>query len=233
MPTVRTHKKCNVCKELLPLEYFHRCGSSPDGKQYRCKSCNKEVQRVQARAKGIPKKAERDPALLAKGRKQCLRCMKSKRLTAFTSVSRGYGGVAAYCRPCISKYQLERRAKDPEAFRRILSAYRQGETWKIAHRGNMNKRRALKARANTGRVTLGFVRALYAEVPCYYCGGDTEFENRSMDHMTPLSRGGLHDPDNLVMACKFCNSKKGAMTAPEYQRKRDAIRSNDTGRLYR
>lgn len=32
----------------------------------------------------------------------------------------------------------------------------------------------------------------------------------SMDHVTALSVGGAHDSDNIVPACRSCNSKKGA-----------------------
>ena len=31
---------------------------------------------------------------------------------------------------------------------------------------------------------------------------------RTVDHVTPLCRGGKHTPDNLAPACKSCNSRK-------------------------
>lgn len=39
---------------------------------------------------------------------------------------------------------------------------------------------------------------------CAYCGGPYE----TMDHVTPISRGGLHIVDNLVPACRKCNFTK-------------------------
>ena len=33
-----------------------------------------------------------------------------------------------------------------------------------------------------------------------------------MEHKLPLCRGGLHDPSNLAMACKSCNSSKRGLT---------------------
>jgi 5-methylcytosine-specific restriction endonuclease McrA len=33
--------------------------------------------------------------------------------------------------------------------------------------------------------------------------------NRSIDHVTPLSRGGSHTKDNVVASCKSCNYAKG------------------------
>lgn len=41
---------------------------------------------------------------------------------------------------------------------------------------------------------------------CVYCGST---ENLTLDHVTPKSKGGRDSWDNLVTACKPCNSKKG------------------------
>jgi len=41
-----------------------------------------------------------------------------------------------------------------------------------------------------------------------------------MEHKLPLCRGGLHDPSNLAMACKSCNSSKRGLTEEEFDLKR-------------
>jgi 5-methylcytosine-specific restriction endonuclease McrA len=40
---------------------------------------------------------------------------------------------------------------------------------------------------------------------CQYCGRDAD----SIDHVVPRSRGGAHDWDNVVAACRRCNLAKG------------------------
>jgi 5-methylcytosine-specific restriction endonuclease McrA len=40
---------------------------------------------------------------------------------------------------------------------------------------------------------------------CQYCSGAAE----SIDHVIPRSRGGTHTWDNVVAACRRCNSTKG------------------------
>lgn len=40
---------------------------------------------------------------------------------------------------------------------------------------------------------------------CQYCGSPAE----SIDHVIPRSRGGLHEWDNVVAACRRCNTVKG------------------------
>jgi 5-methylcytosine-specific restriction endonuclease McrA len=39
---------------------------------------------------------------------------------------------------------------------------------------------------------------------CQYCGAPAE----NLDHVVPKSRGGAHTWDNVVAACRRCNSKK-------------------------
>ena len=65
---------------------------------------------------------------------------------------------------------------------------------------------------------------------CYYCGKGlvnedlldwggkvvTTRHHWNVDHMTPVSRGGTNDNENLVPACVSCNSFKGTMTADEF-----------------
>ena len=40
---LRPMKACRLCRETKPLDDFHRMKSSPDGRQYRCKTCALEV----------------------------------------------------------------------------------------------------------------------------------------------------------------------------------------------
>lgn len=205
-------RRCNRCKDVKPLSEFYKG-------QYACKSCNPGKNREYARKQGVPEKRKRDLSLTDRGLKECFRCDKVLPMSDFSPTSRGIGGVAAYCKPCISRYQLERRKRDPEGYKVYLKEYRQSEGWKEAHRGHQRKRKAVQLNQDTGRVTLGFLRVLYATETCHYCNQTTPRKNRTMDHKTPLSRGGLHDPDNLVMACGSCNSSKRDLTEEEFKKR--------------
>ena len=48
---------------------------------------------------------------------------------------------------------------------------------------------------------------------CAYCGGTDEL---SLDHLIPRLRGGEDAADNLVTACRPCNSSKGARDVLEW-----------------
>jgi len=49
-------------------------------------------------------------------------------------------------------------------------------------------------------------RAVFArdDWTCQYCGAPAE----NLDHVIPRSRGGLHAWENVVAACRRCNSRK-------------------------
>jgi hypothetical protein len=40
---------------------------------------------------------------------------------------------------------------------------------------------------------------------CRYCGTDATH----VDHIVPVTKGGTHEPENLVSACEHCNKSKG------------------------
>lgn len=50
--------------------------------------------------------------------------------------------------------------------------------------------------------------------PCVYCGS---WLADSVDHATPLTRGGAFRGPNCVSACLTCNIRKGTMTRAEYE----------------
>lgn len=61
---------------------------------------------------------------------------------------------------------------------------------------------------------------------CVYCGqplgwGHPSVENPQIDHVVPRARGGGNGIDNLVAACRACNSAKGTMSAEEFRASRE------------
>ncbi len=50
---------------------------------------------------------------------------------------------------------------------------------------------------------------------CQYCAGYFPQGELTLDHVIPKSRGGRNTWENLVVACKKCNQKKGAKIPQE------------------
>lgn len=50
-----------------------------------------------------------------------------------------------------------------------------------------------------------------AQLRCEYCHADErwQFIRFTIDHILPQSAGGSDDPDNLALACRNCNERRG------------------------
>ena len=64
-----------------------------------------------------------------------------------------------------------------------------------------------KDKARTLRGSQWWKRKL-AQGVCHYCGQQFPPDQLTMDHVIPLSRGGKSTKDNVVCACKACNTGK-------------------------
>lgn len=51
---------------------------------------------------------------------------------------------------------------------------------------------------------------------CFYCAGPVSNRTRTLDHLTPCSRGGSDEPVNIRLACITCNRAKADMTLMEF-----------------
>jgi 5-methylcytosine-specific restriction endonuclease McrA len=89
---------------------------------------------------------------------------------------------------------------------------RQRENWKSWYRRDLEHGRASKVagqarrRAGTSRpdsLTTAYIAILRRD-PCAYCGS----RGGVVDHIDPISKGGLNHWTNLTAACQACNSSK-------------------------
>jgi 5-methylcytosine-specific restriction endonuclease McrA len=52
-------------------------------------------------------------------------------------------------------------------------------------------------------------RLLRKDPHCHWCRCDLTLDTSTADHVIPLRRGGLDNPNNIVLACEPCNNKRG------------------------
>lgn len=69
------------------------------------------------------------------------------------------------------------------------------------HEGRVNGKDLIEIWARQKSVDLGLV-------PCAICGVETG--EWIFDHIVPLSKGGLHAPQNIQIICRECNRTKTA-----------------------
>ncbi|MFO8084393.1 MAG: HNH endonuclease [Desulfobacterales bacterium] len=51
---------------------------------------------------------------------------------------------------------------------------------------------------------------------CHYCKKTVSPKDLTMDHIVPISRGGLSTKGNVVPCCKACNTKKKQLLPMEW-----------------
>lgn len=91
-------------------------------------------------------------------------------------------------------YQTRWRARHPDVNR------------KLGQRDNARRRaRKWGAVGNVSQQQIDWRAAMFGN-RCWQCGGPYE----CMDHVKPLSKGGLHWPANLRPSCLSCNHRKKA-----------------------
>ena len=74
-----------------------------------------------------------------------------------------------------------------------------------------------------GYITVDTIQSVYENniktfgtLTCVYCKHPIVFGNDTIDHKTPIIRGGTNRRNNLTIACRNCNSKKHTRTPREF-----------------
>lgn len=162
--------------------------------------------------------------------KICSFCKVEKPLASFSPDKRGSSGVQSRCKTCFAEIMRERRAKNPEAHRLAVSKstkknysaklernniYRANNPekvyqWKKKDRTE-NKARILadcaKRRTKLAGETSVEIQQLYILRDFYQAM--SLGERFHVDHIIPLSRGGLHVYKNMRVIPAIDNLRKG------------------------
>ena len=75
----------------------------------------------------------------------------------------------------------------------------------------------LRGKLNLGSFLIDEKEKMRSSDACCYCGSQLDL---TLDHLIPQFRGGKHSADNLVVACRSCNSSKKALDLMEWMAKR-------------
>jgi 5-methylcytosine-specific restriction endonuclease McrA len=95
--------------------------------------------------------------------------------------------------------------------------------WDDTRRDAYHRRRALRKGASTGQPVRLSEIAARDNYACGLCLEPVDMDlpfpkwgSPSQDHATPLTRGGVHDPSNVLLAHLGCNLEKKQMTLEEW-----------------
>lgn len=171
------------------------------------------------------------------GTRLCNRCEQRLPIESFHLDVRGKSGRRGTCADCHSAqvrgwYAANReRQKERQTARRNanIEKYRQMDTERyerdrekrieLATQHSHKRRLRMLAGDYDHTVTRANLRKQYGD-HCFYCQrlmdfgrykrGETPDHLASLEHVHPISRGGTHTWDNVVLACLRCNLQKNA-----------------------
>lgn len=137
-----------------------------------------------------------------KEERYCREC--GKKLTPYTRLE--------LCYPCNKR----KKYRESEEYRDKCKQY--NKQYKKTENGRaLERKHVLKRRAQLARVEFTLTVDEWEEIKkrynccCAYCGKKKKLE---MDHVIPISKGGPTTKENIVPACRNCNSSKGNREKP-------------------
>lgn len=177
----------------------------------------------------------------SKGVKRCPRCAKVKLIADFNQNSTERYGLASRCKDCSKRACAKNYADNPERYkdyrarnREAISEYKHGhyatnEFYRLRTQLNDGYHRAVRAGNQATYVTaeelLLFWDAIgVSPLRCYITGAELTIQNRSIDHVVPISSGGSHTVANLMPATATANNQKSKNSYDDHYGK---VISND------
>lgn len=157
--------------------------------------------------------------------KQCYRCQEVKPAEAFYKDTSRVSGLSGYCKSC-KNAKARTKWREDDAHRAKMLATRaawgkehQAELklyfrqWQLANPDKVaeytSKRRALLAAVYVEDVERIVVWGR-DEGHCRKCSAFVPFKDFHLDHVIPISKGGVHSYYNVQTLCAPCNLSKGA-----------------------
>lgn len=180
-------KSCTLCLKVKPFSAFEKDSSKSLGVTSRCKKCKSEQRRKKA-AEWHLRKAHLNE-LERGGWTQCYRCDEVKPLHNFlknANYQTGYSRLCLACNNDIRKGYRDHRNKSSRDYTR----------WEVFEDDHFT---------------------------CYLCEDvlldttpSSDSKSLSIDHVIPISKGGLDERSNVRTACLECNRKKSDTFLEEF-----------------
>jgi 5-methylcytosine-specific restriction endonuclease McrA len=190
---------CRKCRRELPVGEFTRCD-----KIRWCRECVRDYNRQY--------RARHSERIKAYDRQRYAADIESGRAQRRASYRKHASQRKAQAR----QWYLDNKVQAVAARKRYLWAHPEEakqyqRKWRLANldakTAEKHRRRARMLAAPGVGVTAADWRAIKRSSLglCAYCYSRSRL---SMDHIEPIAFGGAHEPDNIVAACRSCNSSK-------------------------
>lgn len=193
-------KQCNRCGEVKPLQDYPKNAASPDGRYSLCKVCrSKKAKEYRAR----PEVAAKEKARLAEAYEANKAALLERRRARYVAN-----------KPAERAKQVAWRNANLDQHRQMCRDWAKRNPLKM--RAIVSKRRAL-IHGNGGAYSAADVARLM-QAQNELCNACRCFlDDYHVDHVIPISRGGINDASNLQLLCPTCNRSKGNKLPHEFE----------------
>lgn len=193
-------RECPQCNKTFIDDKRFKAG---DKRKYCSHTCTLEANRVPVQQVKLCLTCQDELPLEVKHRRDCEVCKEKKKKQKeedkqkeqrICACGNPVIGAKIFCAEC---WKIRRRAQ-----------YRKYDSERRARKKNQ----ILHIEDQTTPVELR--NLLASSNVCVYC--DESFDELTFDHIIPLIKGGTHHIDNIVLACRSCNSSKQELTLEEW-----------------
>lgn len=208
-------KVCRRCRELKPLDRFHKNVNCKDGHLATCKECRKVT--------GLPYADANREKIRARARDWRSANLERADARAKEWARRNPGRIKEIARKHRQSDRglayAERYARERDPARRRVVAARYYAKNKDRYRNYVRNRRAMN-RGAVGSHTKDDVAeiARMQGMKCIYCRNKLPRVYHA-DHVIPLALGGSNDKGNIQILCPRCNRRKGKKDPIEFANK--------------
>lgn len=214
-------KVCPKCSKLLPAttEYFYR-RTRRNGRTYLssgCKTCIKVERRTYCA--GNPEKVRETNAMSRERNGHKYNQQRRQKLASNPDLRQK---MRLACRDWYRKNHeyalLQKRAYVAENKEKVKECNLRSRLKNPGRIKAHNVNRKALVRKAQGKLTKADISQQFEHQnrQCYWCKSSLKDHTFHVDHLVPISRGGAHDPGNIVISCQTCNLSKGAKTPDEF-----------------